>query len=149
MPGSKLRPLIAAEDLPPVVTADEGAMEARITTAPERARQLFDRLKREDSGAIRTLLERHTNPELWQRYQAYYDDLYRRTRISDGINRFKKDEHILMRDARGNLVSLYDDTGALRAEPIIVYYQAEFQVFEQAFTELMRREFEEQRGLIY
>ena len=54
-----------------------------------------------------------------------------------------------MRDDRGNLASLYDDTGALRAAPVVVYYQAEFQVFEQVFTELMRREFEEQRGLIY
>jgi len=47
------------------------------------------------------------------------------------------------------LVSKYNVDGSLRATPVIVYYQSEFQVLEQAFTELMRKEFEEQRGLKY
>ena len=124
----------------------------RSATATDRARQLFNTLKREDSGVIRTLIEKHiaagTEPELGERYQAYYDGLYRRTRNAAGA--IKKDEHILLRDPRGNLVrSYFDATGNPRAEPIIVYHQAEFQGFEQAFTELMRKQFEEQRGLIY
>ena len=97
-------------------------------------------------------------PELWQLYQAYYDTLYCRTRNEDGS--FRKDEHILTRDDCGNLVSLYDGDGNLRADPIVVYCQAEFQVIEENFMklmELMREKFEEpavhqseeQRGLIY
>jgi hypothetical protein len=147
--GSKLRPLIAADDLPPVTSDDD--IKARIASAPFRAQQLFNRMKREDSGVIRALIERKMieggNPELWERYQAYYDTLYRRKRNEDGS--FQKDENILTRNDHGDLVSLYDGDGNLRPEPIIVYYQAEFQVFEQAFTELMRKQFEEQRGLIY
>lgn len=127
LPDSKLRSLIAGSDLPAV--ASDADMVARITGAPERANQLFNRLKREDVGAIRTLLETNPEPELWQRYQAYYDDLYGRTRKPDGS--FKKDEHVLMRDNRGNLVRLYKADGTPRPDPEIVYYQAEFQVFEQ------------------
>ena len=96
---------------------------------------------------IARCVEEGKDPELWQRYQAYYDELYGRTRNEDGS--IKKDEHVLMRDDHGNLVRLYDAAGSLQAMPEIVYYQAEFQVFEQTFTELMRKHFEEQRGLIY
>ena len=151
LPDSKLRPLIAGTDLPPVAEGDVEAMRARIAAAPLRAVELFSRIKREDSGIIRALIERcdeeGKDPELWQRYQAYYDELYGRIREEDGS--IKKDEHLLMRDDHGNLVKMYDAGGNLQAIPEVVYYQAEFQVFEQAFTELMRREFEEQRGLIY
>ena len=148
--GSKLRHLIAADDLPPVTSDDD--IKERIASAPFRAQQLFNRMKGEDLvGVIRALIERKMiegeDPELWERYQAYYDALYRRTRNEDGS--FQKDENILTRNGHGDLVSLYDGDGNLRPEPIIVYYQAEFQVFEQAFTELMRKQFEEQRGLIY
>ena len=131
----------------------DAAVKARIMAAPLRAQELFSIIKREDSGEIRKLIE-HQNaidgnePKLWQRYEAYYDDLYRRTKTEDG-NGYRLDEHILMRDDRGNLVSKYNTDGSLRATPVIVYYQSEFQVFEQVFTELMRKEFEEQRGLTY
>ena len=92
-----------------------------------------------------------TEPELFEIYLAYYDDLYQRTVISDvdGKREYKKDEHILMRDDHGNLVSLYNDDGSMRETPQIVYYQSEFQVLEHAFTELMRQEFEEQRSIKY
>ena len=147
--GSKLRHLIAADDLPPVRSDDD--IKERIASAPFRAQQLFNKMKREDYGVIKALIERKMieveDLELWERYQAYYDTLYRRTRNEDGS--FQKDENILTRNDHGDLVSLYDGGGNLRPEPIIVYYQAEFQVFEQAFTELMRKQFEEQRGLIY
>ena len=149
--GSNLRPLIAALDLPTVQSS--AVIEARIITAPLRAEELFIRIKREDSGAIRRLLE-HTytttgnEPELWQRYEAYYDDLYGRTKTEDG-NGYRLDEYILVRDDQGNLVSKYNPDGSLRATPVIVYYQSEFQVFEKIFTELMHKEFEEQRGLKY
>ena len=151
LPGSNLRPLIAGIDLPPVQS--DADIEARITAAPFRAQQLFKTMRREDSGAIRRLLDHSyttTGKEspLWQRYEAYYDDLYRRTKNEDG-NGYKNDEHILTRDDHGNLVSLFNTDGTLRPQPIIVYHQAEFQVVEQTFTELMRQEFEEQRGLKY
>ena len=150
LPDSKLRPLIAATDLPPV--QDDTDIQDRITAAPIRAQQLFNNIKREDNGAIRRLIERHidegTEPELWERYEAYYNDLYRRTQAEDG-NGYKNDEHILIRDDHGNLVSRFNTNGTVRPQPITVYYQSEFQVLEQTFTELMRKEFEEQRGLKY
>ncbi len=164
LPDSKLRSLISANDSPAVVS--DADMPARINAAPIRARDLFNIMKREDSGETRRLIERcireDRDPELWERYEAYYDDLYRRTKVTDGSpynerlhirlsdgRMYKRDEHILMRDDHGNLVRLYDQNGRLRAQPIIVYYQAEFQVFEHAFTQLMKHEFEDQRGLKY
>jgi hypothetical protein len=151
LPGSHLRPLIVGADLPPAHAVDE--IRERITTAALRAQQRFSIIKREEDGAIRRLLEHSyattgEEPPLWERYEAYYDDLYRRTKNEDGIG-YKLDDHILMRDDLGNLVSKYNADGSLRAEPNIVYYQSEFQVFEKTFTELMRREFEEQRGYKY
>ncbi len=79
LPGSKLRPLIAGTDLPPVQTDED--MKMRVMAAPERAQELFNRLKREESGAIRALLETTPDPELWERYQAYYDDFYIARRV--------------------------------------------------------------------
>jgi len=105
LPGSNLRSLIAGIDLPPVQS--DADIEARITAAPLRAQQLFKNMKREDNGNLRKLIE-HQNeidgnqPELWQRYEAYYDDLYRRTKAEDG---YRLDEHILLRDEQGNLVT--------------------------------------------
>jgi hypothetical protein len=164
LPDSKLRSLISANDSPAVVS--DADMPVRINAAPIRARDLFNIMKREDSGETRRLIARciqeGRDPELWERYEAYYDDLYRRTKVTDGTpynerlhirlsdgRMYKRDEHILMRDNHGNLVRLYDQNGTLRARPIIVYYQAEFQVFEHAFTQLMKHEFEDQRGLKY
>ena len=151
LPGSHLHPLIIGADLPPAHVADE--IRERITTAALRAQQRFSIIKREEDGAIRRLLDRSyartgNEPPLWERYEAYYDDLYRRTKNENGVG-YKLDDHILMRDDLGNLVSKYNADGSLRAEPNIVYYQSEFQVFEKTFTELMRREFEEQRGYKY
>ena len=164
LPDSKLRSLISANDLPTVVSDTD--MPARINAAPIRARDLFKIMKQEDEGERRRLIERciaeDRDPELWERYEAYYDDLYRRTKVTGGTpynenlhirladgRMYRRDEHILTRDDRGNLVSAFNADGALRAQPIIVYYQAEFQVFEHAFTQLMKREFEDQRGLKY
>ncbi len=48
-----------------------------------------------------------------------------------------------MRDKRGNLVSAFNADGSLREIPLVIYYQAEFQVFEHVFTQLMKREFED------
>ncbi len=153
LPGSRLRPLIAAEDLPPVLGADEESMKARIELAPLRAQELFKRMKREDTGEIRRVIEQQLSvdgeqPPLWKRYEAYYDDLYRRTKNDNGVG-YRQDEHILARDEHGNLVSKYQQDGTLRAVPIIVYYQSEFQVFEHTFTALLREEFEMQRAFIY
>ncbi len=128
-------------------------IKARIAFASERAKQIFDRIHREDTGEVRKVREYHlaqdTEPELWELYQAYYDDLYRRTKTSDGS--YRLDENILTRDNHGNLVKAHGADGTPRppAAVEIVYHQAEFQVLELAFTELMRREFEEQRGLVY
>jgi hypothetical protein len=130
-------------------------MRARIDAASVKAVQLFRVIHREDAGAVKALRDKHivdlTTPELFEVYQAYYNDLYRRTPIMDknGKIQYKQDEHILNRDAYGNLVSLYNADGSPREVPQIVYYQAEFQVIEQNFTELMCQEFEEQRGLKY
>jgi hypothetical protein len=153
LPGSKLRPLIAADDLPSISSDDDASMYERIESAPFRAHELFNRMKREDSGEIRKVIKHQLEidgdqPPLWKRYEAYYDDLYRRTKNDDGIG-YKLDEHILTRDNRGNLVSKYQQDGTLRPAPVIVYYQAEFQVFEQTFSELMKKKFEEHRSLIY
>ncbi len=81
-------------------------------------------MKQEDEGERRRLIERCTDedrdPELWERYEAYYDDLYHRTKVTgstpynehlhiqspDG-RMYKRDEHILTRDNRGNLVSAF------------------------------------------
>ena len=144
LPGSKLPSFVAAEDLPQV-QCDQDVTD-RIEAAPFRAQQLFNHLKKEDSGGIRNLVERHidqgTDPQLWERYEAYYDALYRRARDDDREG-YKRDENILMRDERGNLVSAFNADGSLRENPLIIYYQAEFQVFEHVFTQLMKREFED------
>ncbi|MBY0281913.1 MAG: hypothetical protein K2W94_07115 [Alphaproteobacteria bacterium] len=86
-------------------------------------------------------------PELWELYEVYYDELYQRTKNPDGS--YKNNERILGRDINGNLVNKYQADGTPLAEPNIIYHQAEFQVLEYVFTELLKREFEEQRGLIY
>ena len=171
LPDSKLRPLIAAVDAPTVRT--DADPKTRIINAATYARRLFNIMRQEDSGEIKRLREEQLDidggqPPLWKLYEAYYDDLYRRTKGKPGdgyekdANGYRLDEHILTRDGRGNLVSKYQITPVhdhrgkfefnkitLRQEPLIVYYQAEFQVFEHTFTELMRKEFEEQRGLKY
>ncbi len=165
LPDSKLKSLIATADLPPVLSNTD--IQARIEAAPLRARDLFKRMKQEDSGEIRRLIERCIDenilqPELWQRYEAYYDDLYRRTKITDGTpynenihiqspdgRMYRRDEHILMRDDHGNLVQAFNADGTTREHPSIIYYQSEFQVFEHAFTQLMKHEFEDQLELKY
>ena len=152
LPDSKLRPLIAADDLPPATTDTD--MITRIAFAPDRAKQIFKRIYSiPKEGGLYSLWKRHleqaTTPELWEFYQAYYDDLYRRTKNPDGG--YRLDDNTLTRDDHGNLVRahLADGTPRPPAEVEIVYHQAEFQVLELAFTELMRKEFEEQRGLKY
>ena len=149
--GSNLRPLIAAIDLPPVQS--DADIEARIAAAPLRAQELFKRIKEDDGGTIKRLIDSFylmtgTELPLWKRYEAYYDLLYGRTKNDNGI-RYRLDEHILMRDDHGNLVSKYNTDGSMKAVLNIVYYQSEFQVFEKTFTELMQKEFEKQRGLKY
>ena len=163
LPGSKLRELIAAPDS---IVARDGSIEKRIAEAPLNAQIVFRGIKDEGTGEIRRLFERCDSegrtPELWEQYEAYYDTLYRRTKVDEGAaynpdihirlsdgRMYKKDEHILMRDGRGNLVSPYNADGTLREMPIIIYHQAQFQVLEHTFTQLMKREFEDQRGLKY
>jgi hypothetical protein len=151
LPDSKLRQHIAAEE-PAIATTDQDIV-SRIDNAPIQAKLLFDRIHREDTGEVRKLRELQTeqgaDPELWELYQAYYDDLYQRTKNPDGT--YRLDANTLTRDDHGNLVKAHLEDGSARspAEVQIVYHQAEFQVLEQAFTEYMRKEFEEQRGLKY
>jgi hypothetical protein len=150
LPDSKLRSLIAANDVPPAIT--DADISTRITFAPTRAEQIFKVIHREDTGEVYKLRYHHTvegtDPELWELYQAYYDDLYRRNKVG-GVYVF--DANTLTRNAYGNLVKAHQADGTLRpADAVeIVYHQAEFQVLEMTFTELMRKEFEEQRGLKY
>jgi hypothetical protein len=151
LPDSRLRPLIAAEDVPPVRNNDD--IKARIILAPDKGKQIFKKLNALSEGNSRKVWkeaeDKDAKPELWQIYEAYYDDLYRRRKNPDGT--YAVDENILTRDEHGNLAKRHRADGTLRepGEVEIVYYQSEFQVLEQAFTECMRQEFEEQRGLIY
>ncbi len=152
LPNSKLRPLIAAEDAPPAKTDDD--IKNRIAFAPERAKQIFKRIySAPEGGELYSLwkchLEQATTPALWELYQAHYDDLYHRTKNPDGS--YRLDANTFTRDTHGNLVKAYlaDGTARPPAAVEIVYHQAEFQVLEMTFTELMRKEFEEQRGLKY
>jgi hypothetical protein len=160
--GSTLRRLIAADDS--LVVQSDTDIELRIAAAPKKAENIFKAMFRVETPNVRALWARHseagTNPELFELYLAYYDDLYRRAPVRDaagaqGKIQYKKDEHILERDQRGNLVSKYNADGTLRvnpqgqAAPEIVYYQAEFAVLEHEFSKRMKAEFEEQRGLVY
>ncbi|MBY0280747.1 MAG: hypothetical protein K2W94_01145 [Alphaproteobacteria bacterium] len=150
--GLKIKPYVIREEDPS--SPDNEMIKKLIKAAPEKAEILFKAFRQQESlRAINGFSsDQKTNdqrkPELWEIYQIYYDRLYCRTLNPDGIT-YKHDENILMRDAHGNLVKLYDINGNRRATPLIVYYQAEFQVLEQEFTELMRRHFELQRGLEY
>jgi hypothetical protein len=150
LPGAKLMALITGTDSP--APTSEADIRARIDAAPLAAAGIFNRIKREGQ-AVQNLWRIHTeadtNPELWELYEAYYDDLYRRTKDTHG--NYKNDENTLTRDNLGNSVRGFNADGTPRpaAEVEIVYYQSEFQVLEKAFTDLMKKEFEDQRGLVY
>jgi acyl-CoA-binding protein len=146
--GSHLRPVIINDRDESAATSDAAVID-RIKAAPALARSLFDSFRREDQGEIRRLIERHNEagvePQLWERYKAYYDMLYRRTSKASGKG-YYCDENILTMDELGNMVSKYGANGWSRAAPVIIYYQAEFLVLEKVFTDLMHAEFEKKRG---
>ncbi|CAO5681963.1 MAG: hypothetical protein NEHIOOID_01364 [Holosporales bacterium] len=121
----------------------------RIANAPIEAERIFKAVK--DSEAFIQLYTESDKPELFELYLCYYDALYqRKTRLcEDGTIRIDRDEHVLERDALGNMVRRYRSDGSPLENPIIVYYQAEFAVLELHFTKLLKNEFHEKRGLIY
>lgn len=149
LPGSHLKKHIAIDD--GQLAANDGDKRTRIAGALMRAEILFNKIKSGYGPSVTARwahhIEQDTKPGLWELYEAYYDDLYRRSKDANG--NYVNNDNTLVRDAHGNLVKGYLADGTRNPNPEIVYYQAEFQVLEHAFTEHMRKEFEEQRGLVY
>ncbi|CAO4834544.1 MAG: hypothetical protein CNLJKLNK_00159 [Holosporales bacterium] len=144
---SSLRRFIAHENDAAAYSTQD--MEQRIANAPIEAERIFKAVK--DSARFIELYTESDKPELFELYTCYYDALYqRKTRIcEDDTVRIDRNEHVLERDASGNMVRRYHRDGSPRANPIIVYCQAEFAVLELHFTTLLIKEFHEKRGLIY
>ncbi|CAO5676028.1 MAG: hypothetical protein NEHIOOID_00628 [Holosporales bacterium] len=144
---SSLRRFIA--DGNDVETSRPQDIEQRIANAPMKAKRIFDAVK--ESPRFIELYTESDKPELFELYMCYYDALYQGKTIigEDGMPKRQKDEHVLERDASGNMVRRYNADGSLRDNPIIVYYQAEFAIMEREFTKLLKRKFHENRGLIY
>ncbi|CAO5679820.1 MAG: hypothetical protein NEHIOOID_01117 [Holosporales bacterium] len=144
---SSLRRFIA--DGNDVETSRPQDIEQRIADAPMKAKRIFDAVK--ESSRFIELYTESDKPELFELYMCYYDALYQGKTIigEDGIPKRQKDEHVLERDASGNMVRRYNADGSLRDNPIIVYYQAEFALIEREFTKLLKCEFHENRVLTY
>ena len=133
--------------------------------AIQEAFKIFSVITKEEQGATGELRRRHQaartepEPELFERYRACYSDFYKRIPIFEANGsflRYNKDEHTLERDGIGNMVSQYADaSGTLRTNAegqpchFIIYSKDEFKVLETAFSYLMKKEFEDHRGLKY
>ena len=114
----------------------------RVDNAAATANKIFEGVSNDSKS--------WNNSELYRIYRTFYDALYQRTPQQDaaGHTTYLHNEHILQRDAQGNLVRNYDAEGKLLRPAVLVYYQAEFQIIEHTFTQLLRKRLEEQKNLL-
>lgn len=102
----------------------------------ENGQTVLEYIQEEGVNLRRILTDTHKH-ELWRRYEAYFDDLYGRTKTHDG--RYVKNSYTCEIATNGDLIRPYQDDGSLRPTPELVYPGWQFWVIEAQFVNLLKK----------